>query len=607
MSEDKVSNILTLTEIYEKLAKKKDYKSALPIARKLVETRGHTKDWMAQAKCESLLGYFPEAIKSYSAIVNNDDRNSVAWTKLGGLLSILAKYDEALGCLSCASKLEPGSFETHINIATVLTNIGRHEESLDIIDQIIQIKPDFAMVWLHRGLVLKTLSRYHDALFSFEQALLIEPNHENTLLNKGLVLSSLKRNKEALTNYNLALKLNSSNSLSWLAKGLALRATSNYQEALLSFNKSIELNSINSDAWLAKGVVLCELEYYSEALTCFEKVTKTGNKNHDKLIYSAVALLALRNWKDRFKVLNLAFESLSSIKELDRQITIKIVCNLFCSLSNQSEWRSPIQALIDVYDKFCLSHHLNSGLTKSISKLVSSIFSLEKVKGWRDIWQENTINRPEFQALPGLLDIAVDYREKKGSPLIYLEYSNEKVNLFKSLLGVEKSLKPLNKSKLLFNAGLIALSGYKLLGRGFVYFFGEKPKYVPRKENMPDEFLILIEDYLPDKEFLVIPSNHESTLLLEFDEIGIEVSLPLSENEYEKELEKRISLLVQNRFNKDETNELRQMIFALRAKTLNLINGQPENSSILQDLLEEVFFENLEFFGSFLYKADRIN
>jgi tetratricopeptide (TPR) repeat protein len=518
---NELKNISSMIESYDKFVKKNDYINALLIAKELVIIRGQIEDWMAQAKCESLLGYFRDAIKSYSQIVHIDDKNSVAWTKLGGLLSIIAMYDEALNCLGRALILVPDSLEVHINIATVLTNIGRHEESLEILDRIIQTKPVFAIVWLNRGLVLKNLGRYDEALLSYEQVLLIEPNHEKALLNKGLVLSSLKRSKEALTSYNLALELNSSNSLSWLGRGLALTSTCNYQEALSSFNKSIEHDDSNSDAWLARGVTLCKLEYYSEALTSFDKSIKIGNKSCDVLIYRAVALLALRNFKDGSRALNLALESLSSVDKFDRQITVKIICNLFYSLNDKSEWRYPIQTLINIYDKHSISYQLNYGLTASISKLVSSVFSVAKVKDWRDIWLEIVINHPELQIPLNMLNTAVDYRETKGSPLIYLGLSKKEVNLFKSLLGVEKSPNPLNESKLLFNAGLIALSGYKFLGRGFVCFFGEKSKYFPRKENMPDELLVFIDEYLPDQEFIVIPPNHESTILLEFDEIGI--------------------------------------------------------------------------------------
>lgn len=597
---NELKNISSMIESYDKFVKKNDYINALLIAKELVIIRGQIEDWMAQAKFESLLGYFRDAIKSYSQIVHIDDKNSVAWTKLGGLLSIIAMYDEALSCLKRALVLAPGSLEVHINIATVLTNIGKHTESLEIIDRIIQIKPALAIAWLNRGLVLNNLGRYDEALFSYEQVLLIEPTHEKALLNKGLVLSSLKRSKEALTSYNLALELNSSNSLGWLGRGLALKNTSNYQEALLSFNKSIEHDDSNSDAWLARGVLLCELEYYYEALTSFDKSIKIGTQSYYVLIYRAVALLALRNWEDGGRALNLALENLSSVDEFDQQITVKIVCNLFYSLNAQSEWRYPIQTLINIYDKHSISCQLNNGLTTSISKLVSSIFSVEKVKDWRDIWQEITINRPEFQTSLSLLNTAVNYRNTKGSPLIYFGLSKEEVNLFKSLLGVEKSPNPLNESRLLFNAGLIALSGYKFLGRGFVCFFGEKPKYLPRKENIPDELLILIDDYLPDQEFIVIPPNHESTILLEFDEIGIKVPPPLSENEYKQEIEKQINLLVQLGLNRDKVNELRRIALAFRDVSLKLKSYPLEISSIFQDLFEELVSGNIESLVNFL-------
>ena len=86
--------------------------------------------------------------------------------------------------------------------------------------------------------------------------------------------------------------------------------------------------------------------------------------------------------------------------------------------NGRSEWQLPIQILLELYDKYSISYKLATGLTKSITKIISLTLDEEEVNGWRDIWRELTINRPEFQTSLRLLDTAVNYRETKGSPLI---------------------------------------------------------------------------------------------------------------------------------------------------------------------------------------------
>jgi hypothetical protein len=226
--------------------------------------------------------------------------------------------------------------------------------------------------------------------------------------------------------------------------------------------------------------------------------------------------------------------------------------------------------------------------------LLPLTFNIEKVRDWKKVWQDCVEDRPEFQTSFCLLDTAVNYRETKGSPLIYLGLSKKDKNLFESLLGVEQSPNPLDESKLILEASFIALNGYRFLGRGVVVFFGEKPKYLIREENMPCELLALVEDYTPELEFIIMPSNHKSASLIEFEEIRIGASVLLTDEEYRQELEKHLEQLVQQGLNRNVVSSLRQIVLTHRNKDLKLNSYPPEILSFFQNLLEENISGNWE-------------
>lgn len=564
-------DILSLRKICDEFIEKNDYVNALSIAERLVINRGQIEDWTTQAICQSLLEYHEDAIETYIKIINIDDKNSQAWVNLGVLFNTIGMYDKALTCLDRATelKIEPGSqeaLEVLINLAIVLANLGRYEESLVILDRIILVHPGLADIWLVRGSALGDLGHYEQALHSFEQTLLIEPNHVEALINKGSILSELKL----------------------------------YEEALPCLNKSIELDNSNYEAWLERGFLFVNLEFYSEALFSYNKSIERGNTSYLVLVNRALTLLAMKNWEDAIKAFESVFEGISSVNKFDEQINKKLIFYLLDNFDCQSQWQQPVQNLFKIYDKYSICHQLDKALKDSISSLLSFNFTIKKVRDWKKVWQDCIEDRPEFQTSLRLLDTAVNYRETKGSPLIYLGLSKEEENLFKSFLGVEASPNPLNESKLILDAGLIALAGYKYLGRGFVYFFGEKPEYLPREENMPDEILALVDDYDPEQEFIVVPSNHGSAMLLEFDEIGIEVSRSSSEKEYKQELEKVLESLVQQGLNKSLVNNLRKVALEFRGVGLRSKSYPPEILSIFQDLSQEAILGNPESLVNFL-------
>ncbi len=353
----------------------------------------------------------------------------------------------------------------------------------------------------------------------------------------------------------------------------------------------------NSKAWFGRSVILSELESYEEALSACDKSIELGNQAATVFLNRDKALLALNHWDEGILALDNALNRFDNVDELKSRDTEGIIRNLLCRTQEAGTWRSCLETLIEVYDKHQFTSFLGQELVRSIRTLFSPLISVPAAGRWRDIWQELTYDRFEFQTPLRLLNTAVCYRENKGDPRVLLELSAEEQNLFQSLLGVEKPLNQLNEAEFIWEAGYMALTIYEFQGRGVVWFEGEKPRYLPRRDDMPDQLLALVDEYDPEKEFLVIPSNHSSVLLVELADIRLdpkEGKETIPEEEYKQELEAILTQLREKGLDPLQVERLRSMTLAYRNGEFSLAGYSPEMIKILQILYEEGSAGNIQ-------------
>lgn len=147
----------------------------------------------------------------------------------------------------------------------------------------------------------------------------------------------------------------------------------------------------------------------------------------------------------------------------------------------------------------------------------------------------------------------------------------------------------MDEAKLIQQAGFLALAMYPNQGRGVVLFMGETPYYVLRQSDMPGELLSLLDTYLPEQEFLLVPSNHSSVSLVDFTGIGVDLAAGtelISKDEYNQELEAVLAQLREQGLDSMEVDALRQMTLAFKEGELNLVDS-PELIAVIQTLTEE--------------------
>lgn len=108
---------------------------------------------------------------------------------------------------------------------------------------------------------------------------------------------------------------------------------------------------------------------------------------------------------------------------------------------------------------------------------------------------------------------------------------------------------------------------------------------------MPPKLLALVDDYEPENEFLIIPSNHQLASLVEYSDIGLVSS---SDAEYEKELDSILAQAGEQGLTSEQIKYLRKITLAYCNGAYNQTVYPPEIIEILPTFLEELIDGNLQ-------------
>lgn len=587
----KALHITFLIDKYNSYQQSHDFNNALKVAKELVNLRGHADDWLMQGFCYIAHGKVEEAYLSFRQAIELDPKNDIAWTNAGVILEHLGFYQTGLEILEYALLLKPDNLEALFNKGRILSNLGCHDEALEIFNKVIEIKSDFQIAWTNRGLALSKLGSYEEAWKSFDKAIELDASDVDALQSQAYILANLEKFDEALSFFDRAVELNPVNAEAWLGHGMSLTNLERFDEALNSLNKVVELESNNTEAWYGKSLVLRELQRYEEALSACEKSIELGLKTASVILNNSLILLALNRLPEGLKMLDKAFSLLiHEAGELDSRETEIIINNLLSQFKENKISKFQIRVLIKIYMRYQSTQLLEQELIQSISRIFSSHFNLETAVQWRDIWLELASDFTEFKTYLRFLDAAVRYRQTKGHPSIFMEFFGEELDLFQSLMGVEKTSEPLNEVDLYQRAAYFAYTAHKLYGRGIVLFDREHPEFMLRNENMLPELLIEVDDYDMDTNFLMITSDYSIVLFVEFKKVGIELNFL---KEYEKKLDNVLKIVKKQGITLEEVKKIREIIFTTFINEFNEASVLRESIAIILNFLEALTSRNI--------------
>jgi tetratricopeptide (TPR) repeat protein len=452
--------------------KKGNLQKVLQILEKLVLIRGNAKDWGLKGQLLGIFKRHEEALEALNKAIEINPNFDFVWMAHGLELIALKHYDEAFVSFKKAIALSSDSVERYLNLINLigkeLVSLERYEEAVNYFNFVTMIDPDNIKAWNYKSIGLILLENWDDVLISFDKVIQFNPNDAEAWRWRGIALNKLQQFDRALVSLKKALELNIKDDLAWLTQGLALWFLGQDEKALISFDEAIKIEPNLEAAWLGKGRILYNLQNYEQALVSYEKVIiinpnksqywgelaailgnleryeealafcnkeiELGIQSSYTFLNRAEFLLALDRWEEGISALDNIFENFAYKENSLIENATAITRNLFKVNRDVTLWKSRINTLIELYDKYQLLSLLGQGLVKNIPELMPEMVSDRVVQTWLEVWQELTSDRVEFQIPLRLLKAAVRYRITSCDRRALLELPIEERNLLQPLL-----------------------------------------------------------------------------------------------------------------------------------------------------------------------------
>lgn len=137
----------------------------------------------------------------------SEAEKAVGLLTLGNEVLAEGKIDEAIGHYRHALAHDPGSEDTHYNLAIALAQAGRIEESIEHYQEALRILPDYAEAHNNLGNLLSKQGKLDDAIKHFEQALEVNPDSASAHNNLGTALAKRGKITDATVHFAQAVYL----------------------------------------------------------------------------------------------------------------------------------------------------------------------------------------------------------------------------------------------------------------------------------------------------------------------------------------------------------------------------------------------------------------
>jgi arylsulfatase A-like enzyme/cytochrome c-type biogenesis protein CcmH/NrfG len=262
-----------------------DAPGALPDPRERIAE----KERMIEAMKRYTEGDHEGGIAAVRAITVGEPGNLTAWTRLGDLLSLEGRYDEAVGAFTRASELDPENGPVLANLGFCLERLDRKEEALAAYSRVVRGNPAHRRA---RGLRWSLLQRMGkgDAVVREARGVIAEDDRDG---DAWLWLALDRRNREDVAGVVAALEraLNELPGDANLTVALAAETArlGNREAAMLLYRSILGETPTHQQAAAGLGRLLLIGDQVAEALPVLEKAANTLQADPDLLLALAEA------------------------------------------------------------------------------------------------------------------------------------------------------------------------------------------------------------------------------------------------------------------------------------------------------------------------------
>ena len=194
---------------------------------------GHSQiEWVNRAVVLENLKDWPGLLDWCLMWSKKDPKNADPWVGLGTAYAEQKRYNEAIGALRQAVRLNPDSAGAWFNLGNDYTELKRYDDAINAYRQVLRLNPDSADAWNNLGAANSDLKRFNDAINAYRQVLRLNPDSVNAWNNLGATYVELKRYNDAVNAYRQILRLNPDSADAWNNLGATYALSGNRKAAL---------------------------------------------------------------------------------------------------------------------------------------------------------------------------------------------------------------------------------------------------------------------------------------------------------------------------------------------------------------------------------------
>src|SRR5438874_7308180 len=287
----------------EAAIEKKDYATAEPLLKKVVERDGNNyAAWFDLGFLYNALGKSEDSISAYRKSVAAKPDVFESNLNLGLMLAKTGQPD-AEQFLRAATKLKPtarpeeGQFPAWLSLAQVLAD-SKPEEALDAFVHASELKPRDPEPHLSAGQLLERNNRLVEAEREYKQALVLDTSSSDALIGLANVYMHGKRFAEADDVLAQLVALRPDDSRTHIELGRVLAAEGKTDKAISELQAGLKLAPDDEQAELDLADIYVEAKRYAEAETLYRSMLAKKPQNADVRLALGETLLKQRKFPE---------------------------------------------------------------------------------------------------------------------------------------------------------------------------------------------------------------------------------------------------------------------------------------------------------------------
>ena len=226
-------------------------------------------------------GDYKKAVEIYTAAIELNSENSMAWHNRAWAYADQKNYTQALSDFSKALDIDPRSELSYFGRGWVHHQMKNYDAEIKEYDKAIDINPKYSTAWNNRGAAKSLLDKMIEAIADYSKAIELKPNYAQAYENRSKAYGALGEYEKAFADRQKAERIKHSNKGAdkLIDEALALQKNGDLKGALKVLDKAIELYPDNQYVYVNRGNIYNDaLKNYNAAIADFNKTIEINAK-----------------------------------------------------------------------------------------------------------------------------------------------------------------------------------------------------------------------------------------------------------------------------------------------------------------------------------------